>query len=61
MLVTQVKEKKSLKAINIKLTAEEREAIQALADKYAEGNLSEWLRFAGQHFVPSKEHLVKKK
>lgn len=62
MLITQVKEdKETLKAVNLKLNAEQRKTLQKQADKYANGNLSEWLRFAGTHFVPGKEHLVSPK
>lgn len=62
MLITQVKEdKETLKAVNVKLNAEEKKTLQKQADKYAQGNLSEWLRFAGTHFVPGKEHLVQTK
>jgi hypothetical protein len=62
MLITQIKkDKEASKAINIKLNAEERKTLQKQADKYANGNLSEWLRFAGTHFLPGKEHLVSTK
>lgn len=61
MLITQVKKKIVKKPINFKVDLEEHKQLQEQADKYAGGNLSEWLRFAGKHFKPSKEHLVQSK
>lgn len=42
------------KLINLKAADEERAALQAKADKYANGNLSAWLRYAGLHHKPTK-------
>jgi hypothetical protein len=63
MLITQVKEpKEKAKPINLKVVDPKvRKALQDKADTYADGNLSEWLRFAGLHYVPSKDQLVPKK
>lgn len=58
MLITQVKTKKKMKAVNVKLTQECLEALQKQADTYANGNLSEWLRYAGKNHVPPKKDLV---
>lgn len=59
MLVTQVKkEKQKPKQLNLKVSAEVEEALQKQADKYANGNLSEWLRYAGLNHVPPKKDLV---
>lgn len=62
MLVTQVKEpKQKAKPINLKcVDPKVRAKLQEKADKYADGNLSEWLRFAGLHYVPTKDQLVPK-
>jgi FlaA1/EpsC-like NDP-sugar epimerase len=35
-----------------------KETIQAKADKYAHGNFSAWLRYAGQKFVPKKDEKI---
>lgn len=40
------------KLINLKITSAEREAIQKNADRYAGGNISKWLRYAGAHLKP---------
>lgn len=59
MLISQVKEDKDqTKPIHVKVTDEVKNALQENANLYANGNLSEWLRFAGLHFKPGKEHLV---
>ncbi len=42
--------------LNVKVTEKERQAIIAMAEKYAKGNVSLWLRYAATHFVP-KERL----
>ena len=62
MLITQMKKpKEKAKPINLKVVDPKvREALQDKADLYADGNLSEWLRFAGLHYVPSKDQLVPK-
>jgi hypothetical protein len=44
---------------NLKLHGPEYEAIKANADKYANGNISLWLRHAGIHHVPKQSELVK--
>ena len=59
MLKTQVKTKKETKAINVKVSREDLRALQENADLYADGNLSAWLRYAGQHYVPKASELTK--
>ncbi len=44
--------------VNFSATEAEKKAIQALADKYADGNLSAWLRYAALHCKPAKGDLV---
>lgn len=64
----RAKSKKSIVSLlNLKVTDQDRRALNALAERYAKGNLSAWLRFAGEEFRPSKkqrmllESLVKTK
>lgn len=57
MLTTQVKSKKEFQ-LHVKLSDSQRQAIQENADRYAEGNISEWLRFAAMNHKPAKHHLV---
>lgn len=48
-----------LSLLNIKVSPADRRALDAAAKKYAKGNLSAWLRFAGTMFKPSKtQHLI---
>lgn len=61
MLKTQIKIKKPSKPIHVKCSSEVVALLQLNADKYAEGNLSEWLRHAGLNYVPNKEDLVEVK
>ncbi len=57
--------KKQLKAlivpkkqlVNFKATSKEIKLIQENADKYAQGNYSAWLRYAGINFKPNKKDL----
>ena len=42
----------ALRLINLKVSEKERGALQALADKYTHGNISEWLRIAGRGYEP---------
>lgn len=43
-----------LEVINLKITKRDRKIIEALARKFAKGNLSAWLRCAGLEYIPSK-------
>lgn len=61
MLVTQIKVRNKSKPIHVKCPPEIVQLLQDKADKYAEGNLSEWLRYAGLNFVPNKDDLVEAK
>jgi hypothetical protein len=47
-----------LTLMNLKVSGKDRRALLAQADKYAKGNLSAWLRFAGTHFRPAKAQQV---
>lgn len=38
--------------INVKTQMNEKKKLQQNADKYADGNLSLWLRHAGLHHIP---------
>lgn len=58
MLVTQIKKKQETKQAHVKCSAEILKLLQEKADLYADGNLSEWLRYAGLNFVPSKADLA---
>lgn len=49
-------EKTSL--MNIRVTKAEREKIVKKAEAFTRGNISDWLRYAGAHHEPRKEHLV---
>lgn len=48
--ITPKKEKLTL--INIKVSEEDRKLLMSQAKRYADGNLSAWLRYAGIHYVP---------
>lgn len=51
------KKPSKLTLVNIKVTPLEKKAIKALADRYAKGNLSLWLRYAAINCRPRKEDL----
>jgi len=53
------KSQKPMRLINIKVNGKDRRALLAAAEKYAGGNLSAWLRFAGLHFKPVKTLIVR--
>jgi hypothetical protein len=44
---------------NIKVSPLERKRLIMQAKKYANGNLSAWLRYAGTYYRPSKTELIK--
>ena len=46
------------KLMNFKVTDEERALMQAKADKYTNGNVSDWLRYAGTKLDPKKCDLL---
>lgn len=50
--------KEKLDVINLKITRADRKAIQAMAKRYAKGNLSAWLRAAGLEYIPSRKRPV---
>lgn len=49
------KEKSPL--VNFKASPKELRALNSNAKKYANGNLSLWLRHAGTHYVPKRKDL----
>ncbi len=42
--------------VAIRFTRAEKKACKAAADRYAGGNLSEWMRIAGANFKPRPAH-----
>jgi hypothetical protein len=58
MLKSQLKKKSSSKIIPVKCNDDVTQKLQDKADLYTEGNLSEWLRYAGLNCVPPKSDLV---
>lgn len=59
MLKEQLKEKKPKQAqVNFKCPADVKELLQKQADKYTNGELSVWLRYAGLNHTPPKKDLV---
>jgi len=56
MLKTQVKAKRPL--INLRVEPEILKAIKEKAEKYAAGNMSEWLRYAALNHEPNPKDLV---
>lgn len=59
MLKSQIKPKKETRAINVKVSIDDLEALQENANLYAAGNLSAWLRYAGTHYIPKASELTK--
>lgn len=43
-----------LGVVNTKMSASDRKALQAKAKKFAQGNLSAWVRHAGKKYTPKK-------
>ncbi len=50
---------KILSLINVKVTSQERKAMDRLAEKYAKGNLSAWLRHAARHYKPKRDEVIR--
>ena len=48
--------REKLVLINLKVSVKDRDAILDAARKFTNGNVSQWLRFAGTRFRPSKGH-----
>jgi len=61
MLVTQVKKKNEVRIVPVKCSPDVIEQLQSQADKYTEGNLSEWLRYAGLNCIPKKSDIIQSK
>lgn len=49
--------KKKFRVVNVKVGGEQRE-IEAKARRYADGNISAWLRYAGRMYTPKKGEKV---
>lgn len=47
-----MKKKSDKVLINLKTALAEKKSLEANAKKYADGNLSEWLRLAGLNYIP---------
>lgn len=43
-----------LRVVNVKMSEADRKSLIAHAKRFAEGNLSAWLRHAGRRYVPKK-------
>ena len=50
--------KNKSRLINLRVSQKEEAAIQKKADKFANGNYSAWLRYAGANYTPSKEEII---
>lgn len=48
------KSKTKLTLMNLKVSSKDRAALIAQANRFANGNVSEWLRSAGKSYKPSK-------
>jgi hypothetical protein len=58
MLTKARKPKKKDGLLQVKTNAQEREAMQLKADRYTNGNLSEWVRYSSICLEPRPEHLA---
>jgi hypothetical protein len=58
-MLTNLKHKKCSTQVHIRCTHEQLTQLQENADTYAGGNLSAWLKYAGEHFVPKASELSK--
>ena len=47
------------KVMNFKVTAQEKKAIEAVAEKYCKGNVTALVKLAVKQFKPSKTDLVR--
>ncbi len=45
--------------LNFRCTPEEKDMMKKNADKFADGKLSAWIRYAAIHSKPNRKHLVK--
>lgn len=44
----------ALEVINLKVTSRDRKRLEQNAKRYADGNLSAWLRYVGMQYTPKK-------
>ncbi len=60
--MTKKKTKKAAKLTlcNFKISDEDLEKIQKNAKRFADGNLSRWLRASGKNYVPPKKTIAKR-
>lgn len=58
MLKADTTKRKNIRLITLKLTPKEKRELLAKAKKYADGNLSLWLRYAGSRHKPTKSDLA---
>jgi hypothetical protein len=49
---------KKRKLLNFKVTSDESAVIKRNADQFADGNVSEWVRYAALHFRPNSSELI---
>lgn len=62
MLGTEIKEESETnKLITVKCPSEISDELQKMANKYTNGNLSAWLRYAGLNCIPRKEDIAQLK
>lgn len=59
VLRTITKKPVRVRLLNIKVTKLEESYIRMKAEKFAEGNMSEWIRYAAINFKPVSSDLVK--
>ena len=57
MSLLKKSKKEDKKNLCIRVSGDERDTLQAHADKFCDGNLSEWLRIAGLSWTPQAEDL----
>jgi len=46
-------------SVTIKMTQKQKDKIQKMADLYAGGNMSDWIRYAAVNHKPKKSELAK--
>lgn len=56
---TTKKASEELSLINLKVSGKDRRKMQRLAQKFAGGNLSAWLRHAGSNYEPPENVVIR--
>lgn len=59
MVHPKVRTKDDVERFGLKLLKQEREVLTARAKRFANGNLSAWLRYAGMHYKPAKSVIIR--